>query len=153
MAENARNASVSMPKLIGAITLRVRFARLAGFRVRLAALVMRVAARVAGCDIESDAGDDEIQFTWDGLPRALSIIEGYKGYRRDAIDHALGLLIRLDGVEQRDVVSFDIDAKRVSNYVRDDHDQFRLARMGSSGVEGAMIYHHKGVVTVERRLG
>jgi len=53
-------ADLSMPQLISTITLRVRFARLAGVRLWLAARIMTIAALVAGCGIEIATADDPV---------------------------------------------------------------------------------------------
>jgi len=84
---------VSMPKLIGALTLRVRFGRLAGARLRVAAAIMQLAGRVAGTaavqvEVESeedrrerDAFRAHLQRHYDRAERALM---GGRWTREDA---------------------------------------------------------------------
>jgi len=145
--------SVSAPQLMRGITLRVRFARLAGARLWLAICIMRLAGLVAGCPIDIGAdGDQDLEFTTDGLPRALSLIEGHKGFRRDAPAFGIDVVVKLDGVQQDLVLSYDIDAGRVSVYPSADAEFIKLSRVGEDADGGLAIVHRKGVVTVERKL-
>ena len=144
--------SVSAPQLMRGITLRVRFARLAGARLSLAICIMRFAGIVAGCAIEIGTdGDQDLEFTEDGLPRALSLIEGHKGFRRDAPKYGIGTVVKLDGVEQERVLSYDIDAGRVSVYPDVEAGFIKLSRVGEDADGGLAIVHRKGVVTIERK--
>jgi hypothetical protein len=151
MARDAGTIDVSMPRIMRGFTLRVRFAKLAGTRLWLATRIMRFAAFVAGCAVEIDTdGNHELRYGADGIPRALSITSLHKGYHRDAVQLAYGLIIKRDGVEVADVISYDIDAGRVSTYARTDAGAVAYLRMGE-GQGSYPIEHHKGVVTVERK--
>lgn len=57
MSVTPSTITLSMPKLISTITLRVRFVRVAGARLWLAAHVIRLAGVIAGCDVEIDTGE------------------------------------------------------------------------------------------------
>ncbi|GEM_PF-5215040 len=52
-------STVSAPKLIATLTLRVRFIGVARARLWLAAPIMRLGARVAGCQVEIDVADPD----------------------------------------------------------------------------------------------
>lgn len=49
---------VSAPKLMQTVTLRVRYTGAVRARLWLSAQIMRLAALVAGCRIEIEAGDE-----------------------------------------------------------------------------------------------
>ena len=143
--------TITVPASLNDVTIRVRFGAGRLARIKVASWMLYVVAWIAGCNVDVSMGEDDVGLTTDGLPRALSTCPRFKGYREDAWRDGMGLTIRLDGVEQRDVVSYDIDADRVSSYVRNDEDLLRLARLGGEDVEGVMIYHQRGIVTVERK--
>lgn len=152
MARDSATIAVSAPSLMRGITLRVRFARLAGARLWLAMLIMRLAGFVSGCAMEvSTDGDQELEFSPDGIPRALSTLEGYKGFRRDAADYGRGLIIKLNGAEVDRAFAYDIDAGRVSAYASTDDGSLKLATYTDTGAGTIAVEHHKGVVTVERK--
>jgi len=57
MAALAGTVTLSMPKLISTLTLRVRFARVASARLWLASRVMQLAGVIARCDVEIEVQD------------------------------------------------------------------------------------------------
>ena len=142
-------ARVSMGELMGGVIVHLEVTGIKRARLRawLGIHLMRLGAWVTGVtvDVRLESQDD-IGLTADGLPRALSVIEGRRGYRRDAIFDGVGLVIKLDGIERRDVVSYDIDAGRIAQFVRNPDGSFVCPTLNGS----PLIHHFKGVVTVER---
>ena len=142
----------SNPNPLAAFTFRMRLVGLVPIRLRLASAVVVLAAWIAGRPIAFDLKlDEQLQFNSDGLPRALSLIDGYKGHSVYAAEHGANLLICLDGAELHDVVAYDIDRGFVVMYVRNEKQKFTLARMGELSFEEVMIQKYKGNVTVERK--
>ncbi len=150
MAKDLSAVSCSMPKLIGTMSLRVRFSGVAGLRLKISAAVVRIASLIGGFGVEFEPMQEDLEFTDEGCPRALSILPGHKCYRHDALDFGGDLTIMLDGVEQQDVVAYDIDAGRVSRYSRGEDRSLQIERLGDDGFAGLVVEHLRGAVTVGR---
>lgn len=60
------------------------------------------------------------------IPRQLSIFPNYPGYRIEALGSCSMLEISLDGVVQKAVLAYDIDAGTVTRYATDAKGEYRL---------------------------
>jgi hypothetical protein len=146
--------TINMSEAIKGVTINVRLkgAAVAALRTRAGIALMGFAARIIGCDVAFNTESDEaIEVSEAGIPRALSTVERFRGYRRNAVGIAEGLLVMSNGEVQHDVVSFDIDANRVSRYDRTTSGHLMLASMGDDAVEQLVIKHVRGAVTVWRK--
>lgn len=131
--------AIPMSKAVGNVTLRIRIkgVRIATLRIKLAGLILRLAALVAGTKIEIDMGGefDELpppsrcrSYMMVGgleIPRQASVREGSPLYVGDVHDWGRKVDIYLDGVKQQQVVSFDADAGFVRvNRLNEDGEPF-----------------------------
>jgi hypothetical protein len=113
--------AIPMSKAVGNLTLRIRIkgARIATLRIKLAGLVLRFAAFVAGTKIEIEMGGDFDEFTPTHrsymmvgdleVPRQASVLESSPLYVSNVHEWGQKVDVFLDGVRQDRVVSFDVD--------------------------------------------
>lgn len=119
------------------VRVELRLSGMSRLRLRIAAAIIRLAALIGGFTANVRT-EDAIGVTADGIPRALSVSQLHRGYRDDAAVIGAQIVVRLDGVEQHEVIAYDMDQGRVS----------RMVGLGTS-----LVAHHvKGVVTVERKV-
>jgi hypothetical protein len=135
------------------LAVRIKVTKRARLRLWIATRITAVAAWVIRCGraIALDLDTASPDLTDEGLPRALSVSERYKGYHRHAAVVGQNLIVRLDGVEQQDVIAYDIDAGIVTRYARNAGCNLRQVRLGEKAMDDFVIERHRGVVTVERQ--
>jgi hypothetical protein len=115
--------AVPMSKAIGQVTLHVRVkgVRIATLRIKLGTLLLKLAARIIGTQIEINMGGefDELpppeprRYMMVGdleVPRQASVREGSPLHVSNVFDWGSKVDVLLDGTRQDSVVSFDIDA-------------------------------------------
>lgn len=120
------------------VRVELRLTGMSRLRVRIAAAIIRFAACVGGFTANVRT-EEAIGVTADGIPRALSTSHLHRGYRDDATVIGAQIVVMLDGVQQHEVIAYDMDHGRVS----------KMVPFGSTFV----MHHFKGVVTVEFGAG
>lgn len=136
---------LSTRELMSTITLELRVPKTLKLRIRVAAGLLKAAGWVAGCGtlMSIEGCDAELNYTACGIPTALSIERGYRGYHRQALEIGCNLVIKLDGEVVSDVVAYDTRAGVVHAY--------RWSERGQVHCNMPVLHHFKGKVTVERK--